>query len=520
MSISLSALAKTPLPRRTGKAIVLAAFAIASMLLESSIGAPAQADTLRLAIPNPPFARGNPYQAPGPAATYVMPAIFDALTEIDGRGVLHPGLALSWSSDPTARVWTFKLRPGVQFSNGAPFNAEAVVAALDYLTKQPQPSDLVPLEFVDITDYRALDPLTVEISAGRPMPLLPRAASVLFVVEPHTWRTLGPQAFAGAPVGTGPFQVEQWGAAGIKLSAFKKSWRAPKMDALEIIFQQDSTSRLQGLLAGRIDIALALGPEDREALAAGGAELRAVPIPSVTALIFLTAKAGSPFADVRVRQAVNYAVDKERLAQAFYGGDALASGQPATRTALGYDPGIRPYPYDPVRAKSLLADAGLQNGFSFTLEAVVGSNSSDGAVYQQIAQDLAAVDVRMTVRSVPGVRFGQVFRTGAWEGEAFAYLFGSEPAFDGIRALKYYTCDWRPQMYCDREVEPLFVEADAAESLDARAAIARRIMARYHDQAPGLFLYESPRFHGVSGGISDFRMENARIAFEAIYRKP
>ena len=516
----MGAPAQTPSLRRAPRAIVFAAVAFASMLLASTIAAPAQAETLHMAIPNPPFARGNPYQAPGPAATYVMPAIFDALTVIDGQGGLHPGLALSWSSDAAARVWTFKLRPGVEFSNGAPFNAEAVVAALDYLTKQPQASDLVPLEFVDIADYRAIDPLTIAISTRRPMPLLPRAASVLFVVEPETWRTLGPQAFAGAPVGTGPFRVDQWGAAGIKLSAFKKSWRAPKMDALEILFQQESTSRLQGLLAGRIDIALALGPEDREALADRGAELRAVPIPSVTALIFLTAKAGSPFADVRVRQAVNYAVNKERLAETFYGGDVLVSGQPATRTALGYDPGIRPYPYDPARAKALLADAGFGNGVSFLLEAVVGSNSSDGAVYQQIAQDLALVNVRMTVRSVPGVRFGQVFRTGAWEGEAFAYLFGAEPAFDGIRALKYYTCGWRPQMYCDPEVEPLFVAADAAESLEARAAIAQRIMARYHDQAPGLFLFESPRFHGVSGRISGFSMENARIAFESIFRSP
>lgn len=292
------------------------------------------------------------------------------------------------------------------------------------------------------------------------------------------------------------------------------------MDALEILFQQDAFSRVQGLLAGRIDIALALGPENREALESSGAALHGVPIPSVTALIFLTAKAGSPFADVRVRQAVNYAVDKERLARTFYDGDVTVSGQPATHTALGYDPTIQPYAFDPARAKALLADAGLRDGFSFTLEAVVGSNSSDGAAYQQIAQDLAAVNVRMTVRNVPGVRFGQLFRTGAWDGEAFAYLFGSEPAFDGLRALKYYTCGWRPLMYCDPEAEPLFAEADAAESLEDRAAIARRIMARYHDQAPGLFLYESPRFHGVSRHIAGFRMENARIAFEAISRKP
>jgi peptide/nickel transport system substrate-binding protein len=187
----------------------LVAVAIALLLSGSAAAA-----TLRVAIPNPPFSRGNPYQAPGPANTYVTPAIFDALTVIDGAGNLHPGLALEWSSDAEARVWVFKLRPGVTFSNGAPVNAAAVVRALAYLTGTPEPSDLVPLEFADVAGFRALDATTLEITTRRPMPLLPHAASVLFVVEPDTWERLGPQGFAGAPVGSGPFQVQRWARLG------------------------------------------------------------------------------------------------------------------------------------------------------------------------------------------------------------------------------------------------------------------------------------------------------------------
>ena len=481
---------------------------------------PCQATTLRMAIPNPPSGRGNPYQAPGPANTYVAPAIFDALTVMDGQGELHPGLALSWSSDSNAKVWTFHLRDGVQFSNGTRFDATAVIAALNYLTKTPQPSDLVPIEFVDVIDFQALDPLTVQITTRRPMPLLPSMVSVLFIVEPEVWLRLGPQGFAAAPIGTGPFRVERWGPEGIKLVAVPGSWRAPKVDNLEILFQQDATARLQGLLAGRLDIALTLAAEDRDPLEAAGGKLLAVPLPSVTALMFLATKSGSPLADFRLRQAVNYAVDKDKLVRVFFGGAVPTSGQPAARSVLGYEPSVRPYPYDPDRARALLQEAGYKDGFAFTIEAVVGSSGSDGAIYQQIAQDLEAVKIHVTFLSVPGLRFGQIFRSGAWTGDAFALVYGAEPAFDGLRALKYYSCAWKPQMYCDPEVEPLFAAADDAVSVDARAAIGRKIMARYHEQASGLFLFESPRFHGVSGRLRGFRMGNARIDFEAISVAP
>lgn len=478
--------------------------------------APCVAATLRVAISNPPIGRGNPYQASGPTNSYVAPAIFDALTVVDAGGKLQPGLALSWSSDPGARVWTFRLRPNVTFSNGAPFDADAVVAALTYLTGAPMLSDLVRLEFADVAAFRAVDPLTVEISGRQPMPLLPWAASVLYVVEPAIWRRLGPQGFAAAPVGTGPFRVERWGSAGIMLAAAEHSWRRPKVQNLEFVFQQDATSRLQSLLAGRIDIAVGAGPEDRGAIEAAGGRLVPVPVPSVTAIMLLPDKAGSPFADVRVRQAINYAVDKDQLVSSFYGGAMPPAGQPAARTAVGYDAAVAPYPHDPARARALLAEAGRGDGFSFVIEAPVGSTGSDGAIYQQIAQELAAVKVEMIVRSVPGVRFGQIFRTGAWEGDGFAFLYTASPTFDVIRALKYYTCAAEPLVFCDPAATPLFAEAEQAPDIETRAAIARRIMARYHDQAAALFLYESPGFHGVAATVRGFRMENQRIAFDEI----
>jgi peptide/nickel transport system substrate-binding protein len=284
---------------------------------------------------------------------------------IDRDGQVRPNLALSWTSDAGAKTWTFRLRPSVTFSNGAPFNADAVVAALDYLTGSPQPSDLVPIEFDDVAGYRALDPLTVEITGRGPIPLLSRAASVLCGVEPE-------------------------------------SWRRPKVEGLEFLFQLEATARLQSLLAGRSDIVFGVGVEDRATLETAGATLVYASIPQVTTLMLLASKPGSPFADVRVRRAVNHAVDKSRLVRSFFGGLLPLASQPAALTAIGHDPTLTPYPYDPAKAKGLLREAGYATGFTFAIDAAVGSSGPDSAVYQQIAQDLAAVGITMEVRALPG----------------------------------------------------------------------------------------------------------------------
>ncbi|MCB2109133.1 MAG: ABC transporter substrate-binding protein [Rhodobacteraceae bacterium] len=480
----------------------------------------AQAAELHVSIPSPPFGRGDPFQAPGPPNLYVAPAIFDALTVIDGGGNLHPALAISWHASDDGRTWTFDLRHDVKFADGTPFDADAIIAALDYLTGEHLPSDLNAIEFENVVGYRAVDPFTVEITSRVPAPLLPRAVTVLYAVQPELWRKLGPVDFSYRPVGTGPFKVERWGTAQVDLAAHAESWRPAKVGAMTVHFQQDATARLQGLLAGQIDIALALSPEDRSAVEASGGAMHVVVPPAVVGLMFVATQPGSPFADARVRQAMNYAVDKTRLVQVFYEGVVDPSGQPAARAALGFNPDIVPYPYDPTRARALLAEAGYANGFSFSMDAVVGSTGSDGAIYQQIASDLAAIGVSMSIRAISNARFGQNFRGGNWDAQAFSFFYGAEPAFDALRPLKYYRCDWPNTAFCDPAAEPLFDAAAAATTLDDRAAAARQVMARFHDQASALFLYEAPRFHATSKRVDRFHMDHHMIRFEDVTFAP
>ena len=176
------------------------------------------------------------------------------------RSVVRPWLMESWNAvNPT--TWHFRLRSGVAFHNGEPFNADAVVNTLTYLTSEAGQRESLSRIVRSIAGVRALDPLTVEISTHFPNLMLPAELGIIRMVAPKHWQDVGPDGFARDPVGTGPYKVDRWGPAKLELSAFRDGWKKPGVDRVEIIQLGDPTSRIQGILAGAIDIALVIGPD-------------------------------------------------------------------------------------------------------------------------------------------------------------------------------------------------------------------------------------------------------------------
>ena len=471
-------------------------------------GSPAaEAETLRMAVTGLPLQLGNPYRSQGVPGIFVLNAIFDALTNIGENGEPQPWLATEWRAETPTR-WVFRLRDGVTFSNGAPFTAEAVTQVVHYLSSPEAAGELIAGEFRNVVDAEARDPHTVVFTLRDPDVLFPRLVSMLSIVEPGAWRNLGREEFARHPVGTGPFQIVAWRPAGADLAAFTGSWRAPKVERLEILSLPDATSRVQGLLSGRLDLAMILGPDDAGLVKGAGHRMLVYPLGGVMGLAFVTAKEGSPVADVRVRQALNYAVDKTRILQALLGGAGQPSGQPATRSSFGYNPAIGPYPFDPSKAKSLLADAGYANGLALTLEAVPGVIAADSQVYEQVAADLAAVGVKLTIRVSTFPTFSKHYRQGDWEGDAFGMYYNADPTLDPFRGIKGHSCLNDHPWYCDQAIMPAYRAALAAADLPNRARLTAEVMSRYHDQAAALFLHEVSGFMGIAARVQNFRIAN------------
>ncbi len=476
---------------------------------------PAAAETvLRVGVQGIPLTQGNPYRNTGIPNIYSIGATFDGLTRIDEHGAVQPWLATGWhNTGPLS--WILQLREDVKFSNGAPFNADAVVAVVDFIQTDAALPEMVARELNFITSARAIDEHTVELTTARPAPYLPRHLPILYIVEPDQWRRLGPVEFSYRPVGTGPFKVDVYKPSKIELSAFKQSWRAPQVDRLEILAIPDTASRAQAVQSGAIDLALSLGPDEVTDIERFGGRGHTRTAASTWSINFVD-RSGSPFKDRRVREAVNYAVDRETLTQVLLNGVAAPANQAAPPVCFGYNPDLPPIPYDPAAARRLLAAAGYPDGFKFVVQATTNSTPSAGAILQTIAQYLARVDIEMEVQVITVAELIRNVIEGGWEGEAFGLNYNHEPSVDVIRALNNHSCLWHHPWYCDERIMPT-IERAAVEFDPERALQLRHdIMAFYRQEYASLFVYDFVYFAGMSGRVSGFKDVHGFIHFEDI----
>ncbi len=467
---------------------------------------------LRLGFTALPTSKGNPFRSTASTSYTFFTALFDPLTQIDDQGKVHPWLAIEWAPE-NETTWRFKLRPGVTFSNGEPFDASAVKTSLDFLLSDAALAQTVARDIEFIAGARVIDALTIEIVTKSPNILLPRYLAGINIVAPKHFTAVGLDAFAQTPVGTGPFKLEEWSPEKVTMSAFKGSWRAPKVDQLVILALPDSTSRLQALETGRVDVATNISTDDKGRLEAAGNRFHRRNPTRVMVVSFETIRAGSPFRDVRVRQAMNYAVNRQSIVDNLLGGLTVLASQPAAPAVVGYAPDLKPYPYDPQKARALLKDAGYANGFSFVMEVPNGQLANDGAVAQQIAADLAAIGVKVDIREID---FAQVVRNmslGNWKGLAMYTDFATAPSLDLMRAFIRHSCGWASPWFCDPTIEPVIAEAERTFDLDRRIQLTQKASQHYRDVAASLFLYPGISLDGIAARVTVWQPWNDNFMY-------
>ncbi|MBL8628398.1 MAG: hypothetical protein JNM81_02140 [Rhodospirillaceae bacterium] len=473
--------------------------------------------TLRVGVLTLPPDKGYPYNSTGIPTIYTYRAIFDGLTYVTEAGQVEPFLATSWEQvDPL--TWRFKLREGVSFSNGKPFTAEAVAFAVNYVARPGGEADAVTRELVGLKSAEAEGPYSVLIHTSRIEPLLPASLEQLLIVEPGAFQTLGREKFAETPVGTGPFKIVKWEPAKVDLETFTGSWRAPSVQKLEIIALPDTSSRVQAIASGQIDIGVALGYENQVALEAAGARAHVSGTASTLAATFILTHVPKdhPLQDKRVRQALNYAVNKEAYIKALFGGLTKPASQPTTASGFGFNADVTPYPYDPERAKKMLAEAGYPNGFSFTNQVTNGGGAALAEVYQQVAADLAKVGVTMNLQVITIPQLLRLTQEGSWSSEAFGMNFSAERTTDALRPTRMHSCLRPKPWYCDKDLTAKIEKAYNTGDLDERRALTQEIMANYHDEAPGIWLHEVIMFEGLSKRVKTYKVDNTFIRYDLV----
>lgn len=473
------------------------------LLLGACGRAPPPPDELRVAVPSLPPSLGNPFQAEGMPSAATWAAIFDGLTTLDAKGRVVPALAMGWQTTD-GRTWDFSLRRDVRFSNGEPFDAQAVVALFGWLAGQAGQATFMGGRFRDVAEVKALAPDRVRIVLKQPSAILPQRLVSLLVPAPGAWARLGPEGFARKPEGTGPYRVIEIDERRrqIRLAENAHAWRKPVTPRLRIIELADEAVRQQALMSGDVDLAR-VGLEDRVRMREAGVRIMRAPSMQVMSIAFPVEGRSGPLADARVREALNLAVDREALARILLDGLALPASQPAARGTFGHDPTLPPIPHDPARAKALLAEAGYERGLALRAEVIVGSLPADSLIYQAAAAQLAEVGVRLELATIPFPVFLRRFLSNAWTSDAFGLSWNAAPANDVQRPMEIFSCLRRPAaFFCDLAAVPLLRAASAEIDPARREALLFRLARRTRESWPALFLVEQVDLVGVAPRVA------------------
>ncbi|MDP6060916.1 MAG: ABC transporter substrate-binding protein, partial [Pirellulaceae bacterium] len=225
-------------------AAVLAAFASAAL---------ADGDTLRIAHYDMPAQFGMPYGTFGANGALPLMLVYDSMTFVNKDGNLVPGLALSWEVKDQ-NTWVFKLRPGVRFHNGEPFNADVVIANIDAINNDEiVTTQQAAGQLRGLTSARAIDDLTVEIKTANPEAILPRRLAIMRPHEPKAWADLGADGYGKTPIGTGPYRITIWDGEKILGTAFEDGWRVPSIKNLDVRLLAENAARVQALCSDQVD---------------------------------------------------------------------------------------------------------------------------------------------------------------------------------------------------------------------------------------------------------------------------
>ena len=477
------------------------------------------ASPLRVAIATLPPSLGNPYVANGTPSTLVWYALFDALTQIDDQGVLQPALATSWRA-LDEHTWRFELRRDVRFSNGRQFDAQAVVDVLAWLRSEPGRRSVIGNELKGVVDARAAGEYAVEIQTATPDAILPRRLCSVMMVEPDLWRALGPEAFARVPVGTGAYRLATWGdeQQRARVVANPDSWRAPLIDELVFVVSPDRAVRIQALIAGEVDLVPAsIGPGDYGRLADAGFNTLVTAALGVTSLAFRTVREDdSPLKDRRVRQALNYAVDKAAIATHIMQGLVVPAGQPAPRPTPGYNEDVKPYPYDPQRARELLSEAGYPQGFALSIGVVHGFAPGDAETFQTVVQHWREVGVEATITSLTFAAWLRNYLSGTWDVDAFGLTWNAAPYNDPQRPMEYFSCAKSKPFFCDPELAERVAATGREFDEQERIAMLKSLAQAYHDSAPALFLYEQTLLSASRPTVQGLALANRVPVYEKL----
>lgn len=455
---------------------------------------------------------------------FVMSTIFDGLTKFKkGTTEPGPGLAEKWDVSSDGKVYTFYLRKGVKFHDGSPWNADAAIAEIDRVTNKNNEYYVLKPEGVHsfsestwglVKDKQKVDDYTIKVTLSEPFaPFLTSIGMVWSgMVSPASVKQYGFKV-TDHPVGTGPYKLTEWVRNDhLTVEANPDYWGAkPKINKIIFRVVPEASVRLLKLEQGEVQIVADVGPDDYPRIQ-NNKDLKLVTQPGLTVNGFVLVVDQAPFNDVRVRQAVNYAVNKDEMNKFLYKDAAITSATLIPPILLGYPKDIQPYPYDPEKAKKLLADAGYANGFTanaLCYENPRGYNPVGIKMAVAIQEYLAKVNIKLNLQTLEWGAFLDKRRSKDNHDIGMAGWSGDNGDSDNFfyELLSTATIPvGNTAHYSNPKLDDILKQARTTTDIEQRRKLYEQASYIVHDDAPWLFVNHTIQVRATRANVDGFAL--------------
>lgn len=453
----------------------------------------------------------DPYHVQNHAGRSIAQAMFDTLVmDIDGEYV--PTLAESYTVVDDLTI-EFTLRDGITFHNGEAFDAAAVEYNVGRMLDPEIDSHYLP-QLSTISEVEIIDDLNLVLHLSEPDANIIDTLTYFFMVPPGYAEEVGPDGFEAAPVGTGPYTFVSYAADDrTVVAANPEYWEGspkgmPLVDTVEFRAIPEETTRLAELTSGDVDIAFKMSPDQLDGIESAGATAVTYSDLSIQFLQINTAGVGviaeaatgvdatgfEALEDVRVRTALNLAIDREAVVDALFGGFAAPLGQPFAPGGFLSPTADLTFPYDPEQAKALLAEAGYADG----LELEMLSNTSLGAdLTSLVASYFAEIGVNVEIEQLEAATFND-----GWVAAQFPHLrYSTWSSPEQVLELLLETGDLISS-YSNPDVDALLAEQSVQVDPVERKATIEELAQVLHDDAAWVYLWSTDAIVGVSPDVS------------------
>lgn len=450
----------------------------------------------------------DPYFTNARLGVIVAESVWDTLVYRNpSTGEYEGNLATAWRWID-ATTLELDLREGVRFHSGDAFDADDVVYTLEFMADPANKSlQLDQVRWIDHVEK--IDAHQVRIVAADPFPAaIAMLAAPMVAIFPHEYYArVGQRGMNAEPVGTGPFRVAEH-ARGKSLTLERNAdyfhggpKSLPRIERVEIRFVPDAQTRVAEMVSRGADLDMYVAPDQAEQLrdiehlqVAAGDTLRY----AYLAMNTLPATPAPPLLDVRVRQAIAHAIDREAIAHELVGLGSRVLHSPCHPAQFGCaDTSVMRYAYDPERARRLLRDAGYADGIAIDLYAI--NNVRDRNSIEAIANYLAAVGVRARIRFLTGTVVSDLVRRGR---AGLAYQsWGSGSVFDVAASTSVYFEHAADDVSRDPEVRDLLVRGDTAMDVAVRRESYGQALALIAERAYTVPLYSLPVYYVANADL-------------------